>query len=87
MLTSLQYIPQLKSLLYNLRNEQEKEQCIRMLPRLVELNRQIVRASHLNSPVAPKKEVPSIQQKDIEDIAVLYDRIRQVYRENGVEVD
>lgn len=54
---------------------------------MVELNRQIVRASHLNSPVAPKKEVPSIQQKDIEDIAVLYDRIRQVYRENGVEVD
>lgn len=76
MLTSLQYIPKLERLQYNLRSEQEKDQCLRMLPGLKELNRQIVRASGAGTPTSQTKPLPTLDQKDLEDAAVLYDRIR-----------
>ena len=87
--TSLKSLPSLNHLIINFKNQQEENFIKNELPKLERINKKAVSSykSDFTYSNRKKKAANDLSEQDLENVAILYDEIRGIYRDSKYMVD
>lgn len=87
--TSLKSLPRLNHLIINFKNQQEENFIKNELPKLERINKKAVSSykSDFTYSNRKKKAANDLSEQDLENVAILYDEIRGIYRDSKYMVD